>query len=165
MVCIHIQLSLVCDGETVSTAESQQYEAHAAKVRKTKEKLIVISDFKIDVPPILGGLGEGKESTTPLTSTLTPGLWNSHYGVRGVHPKASKSLQDQILKLNMGINIELGCHMEARLMASDLLEKFCVFWSQLAAEIEAFQLHLVTTTYIIYLSNRPPCPPSILIIW
>ena len=32
-------------------------------------------------------------------------------------------------------------------MASELLGKRGVFWSQLAAEIEAFQLNFVTTTY------------------
>ena len=46
-------------GDTVSTAESQQDEVHAAKVCKTKEQLIVISAFKTDVPPILGGFREG----------------------------------------------------------------------------------------------------------
>ena len=42
----------------MSTAYLQRDEVDAAKVRKTKDKSIVISDFKIDVPPILGGLGE-----------------------------------------------------------------------------------------------------------
>ena len=37
--------------------------------------------------------------------------------------------------------------MEARLLASELLGKFGVFWYQLDAEIEAFQLHSVTMTY------------------
>ena len=37
--------------------------------------------------------------------------------------------------------------MEARLLASELLAKCGVFWSKLAADIEAFQLGLVTTTY------------------
>ena len=37
--------------------------------------------------------------------------------------------------------------MEARLLVSELLGKCGVFWSQLAAEIEAFQINLVTTTY------------------
>ena len=37
--------------------------------------------------------------------------------------------------------------MEARLLESELPGKFGVFWSQLAAEIEAFQLHLVIPTY------------------
>ena len=40
----------------------------------------------------------------------------------------------------------MGRHIEARLLASELLGKCGVFWSQLAAEIEAFQLHLVMTT-------------------
>ena len=37
--------------------------------------------------------------------------------------------------------------MEARLLASEFLEKIGVFWSQLTAGVEAFQLHLVTKTY------------------
>ena len=37
--------------------------------------------------------------------------------------------------------------MEARLLVSDFLGKFGVFWYQLAADIEVFQLHLVTATY------------------
>ena len=105
---------------------------HAAKIQKTKEQLIFILVFKTDVPPILLGLGEGKELTTPLTSIRTPELWNSHDGVRGVYPRAYKSLRDYKLKLNEIINRYLGCHMEARLLASELLGKCSVFWSQLA---------------------------------
>ena len=75
-----------------------------AKVRNTKDQSIVISTFKTDVPPILGGLQRGDELTTPLTAIRTPKLCNSRYGVRGVYPRASKSLQDQIIKLNAGIN-------------------------------------------------------------
>ena len=37
--------------------------------------------------------------------------------------------------------------MEARLLEIEFLEKCGVFWSQLSAEIEDFQLHLVTTAY------------------
>ena len=44
-------------GETALTAESQRDEVHADKVRNTKDQSIVISDFKTDVPPILGVLG------------------------------------------------------------------------------------------------------------
>ena len=44
-------------GETVFTLESQRDEVYAAKVRKMKEQSIVVSDFKMDIPPILGGLG------------------------------------------------------------------------------------------------------------
>ena len=64
----------------VFTAESQRDEVHVAKLRKTKEKSIVILAFKTDVPPILGGLGEGKELTTSLTAIRTPELWNAHDG-------------------------------------------------------------------------------------
>ena len=112
-----------------------------------KEQSTVISEFITDVYPILGGLGEGKEFTITLTAIRTPDLWNAHDGVRGVYPRSSKSLQDQRLKLNAGINRELGHHMEARLLASGLLGKCGVLWQQLATKIEAFQLHLLTTTY------------------
>ena len=37
--------------------------------------------------------------------------------------------------------------MEARLLTSELLGKYGMFWSQLAAEIEDFQMYIVTTTY------------------
>ena len=37
--------------------------------------------------------------------------------------------------------------MEARLLVSEFLGKFSVFWYQLSAEIEFFQLYLVTKTY------------------
>ena len=37
--------------------------------------------------------------------------------------------------------------MEARLLESNLLVKCDVLWSQLPAEIEVFQIHLVTTIY------------------
>ena len=123
--------------ETVSTAEWQQDEVHATKVRKTREKLIVMSTLKTDVPPIFGGLGEGKESTTPLTAICTPEMWNAHDGVRGIYPRASKSLQYQRLKLNESININrgLGRHMEVRLMASELMGICDVLWLQLAEEI------------------------------
>ena len=117
-------------------------------MRKQKKKSIVILAFKTDVTPILGVLEEGKELTTPLTAILIPKLWNSHDGVRGVYPRSYKSLQDQRLKLNGGINRELRRHMEARLLASELLGKCGVFWFQLATEIKAFYLHLVTTTYV-----------------
>ena len=53
-------------GEKMHNSESQRDEVHVDKVWKTKEELIIISAFKTDVPPILGGLGDGKESTTPL---------------------------------------------------------------------------------------------------
>ena len=44
-------------GETVSTAESQRDEFHAAKARNTKVQLITTSAFNMDVMHILGGLG------------------------------------------------------------------------------------------------------------
>ena len=47
----------------------------------------------------------------------------------------------------MGINRDLVRNMEARLIASELLEKCGVLLSRLATEIEVFQLHLITTTY------------------
>lgn len=48
------------------------------------------------------------------------------------------SLQDQRIKLNAGINRDLGWHMEARLLISDLMVKFGVLWSHMDAYIEAF---------------------------
>ena len=38
-------------------------------------------------------------------------------------------------------------HMEAKLLASELLSKCGFFWDKMAAEVEDFHLHLVTTTY------------------
>ena len=114
-------------GETVLTTESQQDEFHADMVHKTREKSIAISDFKTDIPPILGGLGEEKESTTPLTAIRTPELCNAHYGVRGVYLWASSYVQDQILKLNAGINRDMVFYMEAQLLASEFLGKCGVF--------------------------------------
>ena len=55
-------------GDTVLTAESQQYEVHASKLQNNKEKSIVILAFKTYVAPILGGSEEGKELPTPLTA-------------------------------------------------------------------------------------------------
>ena len=52
-----------------------------------------------------------------------------------------------MINISAGINRELGRHMEAFIMASDLLGKFYVIWSQFSAEIEAFQLHLAIMTY------------------
>ena len=114
---------------------------------KTKDKSIVISASKTNVPPILGGLGEKKESTTTITDNRTPELWNAYDGVREVYHRDYQSLQDQILKLITGINIDLGSHMEVQKLVSELLGKLGVLWSKLAAEIEVFQLNLVTTTY------------------
>ena len=52
-----------------------------------------------------------------------------------------------MINISAGINRELGRHMEAFIMASDLLGKFYVIWYQFSAEIEAFQLHLAIMTY------------------
>ena len=38
-------------------------------------------------------------------------------------------------------------HTEARLLASNILSKFGIFWDQIATEVEAFRLGLVTNTY------------------
>ena len=43
--------------------------------------------------------------------------------------------------------MQLGQHTEAWILANEFLGKCRVFWSQIAAEIEAFQLHFVKTTY------------------
>ena len=65
---------LFVTGESVSTLESHRDKVHATKVRKTKEQYTFISDFKTDIPPILGGLGEVKEISTPLTAIRTQEL-------------------------------------------------------------------------------------------
>ena len=99
------------------------------------------------MPPTSGGLSEGKESTTPLTAIRNPELWNTHDGVIGVYPWASKYLGDHQIKIQAGINGDIGTHMEATLLASKLLGKCGVFWSHLAEEIEKLQMHLVNATY------------------
>ena len=66
----------------MSTAEPQRDEIHADKARKTKENSIIISALKTHVPPIIGGMGEGKEFATPLTEIRNHEWWNSHDGVR-----------------------------------------------------------------------------------
>ena len=71
-------------GETVLTAKLQQDKFHADKVRSTQGQSIAILAFKTYSPPILGGLGEWRESNTPLTDIRSPDLWNVHDGVRGL---------------------------------------------------------------------------------
>ena len=44
------------------------------RYKRKKEQSIVIYTLKTDVPPILGGLSEGKESTMSLTEIITPEL-------------------------------------------------------------------------------------------
>ena len=61
-------------GETVYTLEYQQDEVHYDNVINTKEHSIVISLFKTDIPLIMGGLVEFKESSTTLTIIKPPGL-------------------------------------------------------------------------------------------
>ena len=54
--------------------ESHQYEINESKVKKAKNKSIVISSFKTDTDTVLGGFSERKEYTEPLTliRTLDP---------------------------------------------------------------------------------------------
>ena len=104
-------------------------------VQKTKEHPINISDFKTDVTPILGRLGEGKEFTTPNTAIRIPELWNDQDRVWGVYPRETKSLLDQKLKLQAVINRELEINVEARLLASKLLGKCGMFLSHLNSYI------------------------------
>ena len=59
-------------GEKFIPGESQIYDMYADKARNTKEQYIITSSFKIDNPPILGGLRKRKESTTPHTVIITP---------------------------------------------------------------------------------------------
>ena len=114
-------------GGTVLTAESQRDEVHSSKVRNKKEQSIVILAFKTYVSYILGGLEEVKESTAPLTDIHTPEIWSAQDGVWGVYLQSSKSLKYKSLKLNAGINRELGRHIEARMLASEFLRKCSVF--------------------------------------
>ena len=76
---------------------------HTAKVSNTKDKYVVISSFKTDTPPILGGLNKGNYFTTPLKAIINTYLWNAHDGFMGVYPRDSKYLQYQCLKLQAGI--------------------------------------------------------------
>ena len=64
-------------GETNRPRKSQLDEMHTATVRKTKEKSIVISSFKMDIHPILGRLSEVKYYTPLLTAIITPELQNA----------------------------------------------------------------------------------------
>ena len=133
--------------ETVLTSESKRDEVHTDKVRKTKDQMIVISDFKTDVPPIMGGLEEGKDTSTTLAAIMMLEFWNAHEGVRRVFLRTYKYIQDHRIKLQYGINRELQMHMEAQVLVRNLLVKCGVFWYQLAVEIEAFYNNLVTTMY------------------
>ena len=83
-------------------------------------------------------MGERKEISTPLTFICTPDLWNKHDGVGGGFLIASKSLHNQIIKLQTGINWQFQIHMEDRLLASEMLGYFGVFRYQLEVDIEAF---------------------------
>ena len=123
MVHRYCSVLTICHGETVIPSESQLDEMHYAKFRNTKEQSIVIYYFKSNIPPILGGLSNGKEPTMPLTEIRNPGLWNVHDGVRGVYPREYKYLQYQCLNFQSVIERELVRHMEARLLASELLGK------------------------------------------
>ena len=69
-------------GDTLQTVESQRDEVHAAKIRKTKDQSIVISEFKTDISPIMGGLGEVKDISTPLTETKHP-IFGAHMSESG----------------------------------------------------------------------------------
>ena len=134
-------------GEKVSTAESQRDKLHTSKVRKNKDQFIIISAFEADINPIMGRMGEVKESSTPLTSVRMPYLWNYHDRFRIVYPRASESLHNKIIKLQAQINWEFQIHMESRLMVSKFLGKCGVFWSEMEVEVGDFRLRLVTTMY------------------
>ena len=86
-------------GDKFSPRESQIENMHASKVINTKEQSIVISYFKTDILPILGGFREVKDSTTPLTAIRTSELWSTNTGVRGVQPSSSIPLKYKYLKL------------------------------------------------------------------
>ena len=78
---------------------------------KTKEQSIVISALKTDIPPIMGGLGQGKGSFTHITDILTPEMCNTHDDMRGVFTISSKSLHYHRIKLQAGINREFEMNM------------------------------------------------------
>ena len=131
----------------VSTSESQREKVHAEKVRNKNKQSIAISNFKTDIPPILGCLGKVKYISMPLMSIPTSQLWNAHGGVKRFFMRALKSLYDNRIKMQAGINCEFQMHMEAKLLDSDMLGKCGVFQSQMTAEMEDFRLCLVTNTY------------------
>ena len=134
--------------ETVSMSESQRYEVYEAKLRNTKEQLIFIAALKTDVPPILGGLREGKDNTSLFTTTHNPEFLNEHDGVRGFLPRAYEFFQYNRIKFQAGIDRKFQIHTEARFLLREFLVKCGVFWSQFYAEIEAFPIQLVMKTYI-----------------
>ena len=68
-------------------------------------------------------------------------------GARGVYPRLSKSLHDQMIKLQAGINRDFQMHTETILMAREILSKCGVFWYQISTVEEAFHINLVTTAY------------------
>ena len=108
---------------------------------------MVIPVFNTDAPLILGDLRYVKYSATPLTFVLMTELCNYHDTVRGVFPRAYKYLQYQRIRLQEVINRYFQFHVEEKLLTSELLGEFGVFWYQFASEIEVFHLHLLTTTY------------------
>ena len=64
---------------------------------------------------------------THLNLTLTPELYNDHDGAIGGYHRAYKSLQDQHINIQVGINRDLEGHIEYHLLASELLGKCEVF--------------------------------------
>ena len=70
--------------ETALTAEYEQYEVYAVKFLMSKEQSILISDFNMDAPHLLGGLGERKELSTLLMEVRITEMCNAHDGVRGL---------------------------------------------------------------------------------
>ena len=67
--------------------------------------------------------------------------------------------------------MEFQINTEARLLASEMLSKCGVFWAQMTAEVESFNLNLVTTIYREFLSSagRAECWTVVLkmmrVIW
>ena len=58
--------------ETVSPIESHIDKIYTVKFSNTKYEPIVIYSFKTCIPPNLGSLSKGKDSTKPLTTIGTP---------------------------------------------------------------------------------------------
>ena len=65
--------------------ESQIDKVNVVKVRGGKEQYILDPAFNTDIPPIFGGIVEGKERFTPFNELSTSELWNTYDGVRGVY--------------------------------------------------------------------------------
>ena len=121
-------------------------EVHSSKVNNTEDQPIVIPSFIIDITPILNQSSDGGGGNS-LMSIQDPNTCNYHNGVRKFYPQVFKSLQDQCLKLQELIDIDMCSHMDNLQLVSEILGKCGMFWCHLKADIEDFHLHMVASTY------------------